>query len=72
MRPLNPANPQPSYSFLSLTKLNLSRHIEALNALLLRRKTRKHLAALPDYLLKDIGVNRSDALHEASKPFWKP
>lgn len=32
---------------------------------------RKKLAQLPDYLLKDIGVTRADALKEAEKPFWK-
>lgn len=31
---------------------------------------RKQLAQLPDYLLKDIGVTRADALKEAEKPFW--
>lgn len=34
-------------------------------------RQRKQLAQLPDYLLKDIGVSRADALHEANKPFWK-
>ncbi len=32
---------------------------------------RRKLAQLPDYLLKDIGVTRADALKEAEKPFWK-
>ncbi|UZE96580.1 DUF1127 domain-containing protein [Alkalimarinus alittae] len=32
---------------------------------------RRQLAQLPDYLLKDIGVTRADALKEAEKPFWK-
>ena len=34
-------------------------------------RQRRQLAQLPDYLLKDIGINRADALEEAEKPFWK-
>ncbi len=34
-------------------------------------RQRRQLAKLPDYLLKDIGINRADALKEADKPFWK-
>ncbi|UPW17341.1 DUF1127 domain-containing protein [Agarivorans sp. TSD2052] len=71
MRTLNHYNTKLTSVHLSLIRLNLSRYIKSLNAMLLRRKTRKHLASLPDYLLKDIGINRNDALHEASKPFWK-
>lgn len=33
--------------------------------------TRRQLANLPDWLLKDIGVKRHEALREAYKPFWK-
>ena len=32
---------------------------------------RRQLSQLPDYLLKDIGVTRADALKESEKPFWK-
>lgn len=34
-------------------------------------KTRAQLARLPDYILKDIGLKRADAIREASKPFWR-
>lgn len=34
-------------------------------------KTRAHLARLPDYILKDIGLKRADAIRESSKPFWR-
>ncbi len=34
-------------------------------------RQRRQLAQLPDYLLKDIGISRADALNEAEKPFWK-
>lgn len=36
-----------------------------------RRRQRRDLEALPDHLLSDIGVSRSDAAYEADKPFWR-
>lgn len=36
-----------------------------------RRRSRRHLAELSDHQLRDIGVNRREALNEALKPFWK-
>ena len=36
-----------------------------------RRRQRRDLEALPDHLLSDIGVSRSDAASEADKPFWR-
>lgn len=36
-----------------------------------RRRQRRALEALPDHLLHDIGVSRSDAVQEADKPFWR-
>jgi uncharacterized protein YjiS (DUF1127 family) len=39
-----------------------------------RRRQRKQLgelAELNDYLLKDIGVSREEAMREAEKPFWQ-
>ncbi len=35
-----------------------------------RARQRRSLASLSDRSLKDIGINRCDALREASKPFW--
>ncbi|WP_158044981.1 DUF1127 domain-containing protein [Skermanella pratensis] len=32
---------------------------------------RRQLLALSDDMLKDIGVSRSEANHEGSKPFWR-
>lgn len=34
-------------------------------------KTRAQLAHLPDYMLKDVGLKRADAIRESSKPFWR-
>jgi len=32
---------------------------------------RRELEQLSIYQLKDIGISKEDAIHEASKPFWK-
>ena len=37
-----------------------------------RASSRVRLAALDDRMLRDMGVRREDALHEAAKPFWRP
>ncbi|WP_191964449.1 DUF1127 domain-containing protein [Marinobacter confluentis] len=34
-------------------------------------KGRKELASLPDFMLKDLGISRSQVEQEYSKPFWK-
>lgn len=36
-----------------------------------RQRQRRRLAGLDDRLLRDIGIERADALREASKPFWQ-
>ena len=36
-----------------------------------RSRQRKALTQLSPYLLKDIGLSRSDMINEAQKPFWK-
>jgi uncharacterized protein YjiS (DUF1127 family) len=36
-----------------------------------RRRQRRHLAELPDYLLKDIGLSLADVERETSKPVWR-
>lgn len=35
-------------------------------------RQRRALLALNDAMLKDIGLNRLDALLEGNKPFWRP
>lgn len=54
-------------SLISRLQISLSR----LKQYRQNAKQRKQLAQLPDYLLKDIGVTRAEALEEAEKPFWK-
>ena len=36
-----------------------------------RSQSRRELAGLSDGALRDIGINRVDALREAEKPFWR-
>jgi uncharacterized protein YjiS (DUF1127 family) len=36
-----------------------------------QRRRLGELADLNDYLLKDIGLTRDEALREAEKPFWR-
>jgi len=36
-----------------------------------RTRERRALAALDDWLLKDMGVSRSDAMRECDKAFWR-
>lgn len=36
-----------------------------------RRRQRRVLESMPDYLLSDIGLSRADAEQEGDKPFWK-
>lgn len=35
------------------------------------RRTRNDLARLSDFMLKDLGISRSQAENEYQKPFWK-
>jgi uncharacterized protein YjiS (DUF1127 family) len=36
-----------------------------------RTRQRQALATVDDWLLKDMGVSRSDAMREYDKPFWQ-
>ena len=33
-------------------------------------RQRRQLATLNDYMLRDLGLTRADAEHEAARPFW--
>ncbi|MGL4754968.1 MAG: DUF1127 domain-containing protein [Aeromonadaceae bacterium] len=36
-----------------------------------RARSRRELAELPPYLLKDIGLTEADRFNESNKPFWR-
>ena len=36
-----------------------------------RTRTRKRLYQMPDYMLHDIGISRSEVESEWQKPFWR-
>ena len=36
-----------------------------------QRRQLGELAELNDYLLRDIGISREEAMREATKPFWR-
>jgi len=54
--------------------------LESLAVLLLRHvrswldraRQRRALESVDDWILKDIGLSRADAIHEHDKPFWRP
>lgn len=48
----------------------LIRTVDALGAWQERVRDRRRLATLDDQMLRDIGVDRATAIHEAAKPFW--
>jgi uncharacterized protein YjiS (DUF1127 family) len=37
----------------------------------LRRRTRRDLRGLTDFMLRDLGLDPCSAAREASKPFWR-
>jgi len=45
--------------------------VRVLGAWVDRRRQRRHLAALDDGALKDIGLTRADVRMELEKPFWR-
>ncbi len=45
--------------------------LDSLFCMVERFRQREALRAMPDYLLKDVGLSRADVEREAEKPFWK-
>jgi uncharacterized protein YjiS (DUF1127 family) len=50
---------------------SLRRVLTVAGAMLRARETRRQLTEMDDRLLADIGASRSDAVMEASRPFWE-
>jgi uncharacterized protein YjiS (DUF1127 family) len=36
-----------------------------------RHVQRRRLATLPDYLLRDLGIDGTEVMRESLKPFWR-
>jgi uncharacterized protein YjiS (DUF1127 family) len=45
--------------------------VEVVLTWLERTRQRRHLSQFNDHMLKDIGLSRSEAESEISKPFWR-
>jgi len=55
----------------STVGLVITRLVSTLECWQERRRQRRALAALSNAMLKDIGVERGEALRESGKPFWQ-
>lgn len=54
-----------------LRRFSLSNALSQYQTYRARARQRAQLAQLPEHLLKDIGISKTDALQEANKPFWQ-
>jgi uncharacterized protein YjiS (DUF1127 family) len=59
---------QTQSSYLSEGLISFFNQVQAWSE---RRRTRSHLYQMPDYILHDIGVSRSEVETEYQKPFWR-
>jgi uncharacterized protein YjiS (DUF1127 family) len=56
--------------FVHTVLLGLTRGVNILLDWQVRAAQRRHLAELPDHVLKDVGLSRADVARETTKPFW--
>ena len=56
---------------LNRVRQNLTIALHTIDAWCTRARTRHALKQLSPSTLNDIGVNRTEARHEAAKPFWR-
>ena len=48
----------------------IKQYSQRIRRLMIRRRTRQQLLQLDETSLHDIGITRSQAIEEGSKPFW--
>ncbi|WP_116473318.1 DUF1127 domain-containing protein [Zobellella maritima] len=60
-----------TFTHTSRRQQNKAGVLAKINTWLQRNRSRRELAELPAYLLKDIGLHESDRYREISKPFWQ-
>jgi uncharacterized protein YjiS (DUF1127 family) len=46
-------------------------YLQQVHQLMIRQRTRRQLLELDEAALYDVGITRSQAIKEGSKPFWK-
>ncbi|MFT4607288.1 MAG: hypothetical protein ACI9YO_001343 [Gammaproteobacteria bacterium] len=49
----------------------IKQYSQRIQQLMIRRRTRQQLLQLDETSLHDVGITRSQAIEEGSKPFWK-
>jgi uncharacterized protein YjiS (DUF1127 family) len=49
----------------------IKQYSQRVQRLMTRRRTRRQLMRLDEASLNDVGITRSQAIEEGSKPFWK-
>lgn len=49
----------------------IKQYSQRVQQLMTRRRTRRQLLQLDELSLRDVGITRSQAIEEGSKPFWK-
>jgi uncharacterized protein YjiS (DUF1127 family) len=51
-------------------RIRVRRLIDLIACWMERRRQRRNLSGLTDYMLRDIGLSRANVEGEATKPFW--
>jgi uncharacterized protein YjiS (DUF1127 family) len=62
---------QPESGLYAAVRRGVVRMVEACLAWHDRARERRALMELSDHMLRDIGISRVEAHHEAAKPFWR-
>lgn len=52
-------------------RIGICRLLDLVACWMERRRQRRDLSGLADYMLRDIGLSRADVGGEVTRPFWK-